>query len=170
MSNLQIQEITFEGKIDYNSIKKLLSERHLGMAAYYINLSTFTAIDREDLIWKMQKIVAELKVNLIFPYPCYLIMGKGNYFNHCTFPQLETIGQLPSFFTHRRSARRKELGLNAKISTICEKLSGMPLDDNLKTLHQKLEGQDLLYLTCHQHAYLHAIELKRNKRKPHGRS
>lgn len=169
MTQLQINEISLNGKLDFQSLKMTLANELAMPGPHFIDLTKESQITRDEVVRKLQTAIEELKINVRFPYPCYLIVGNDIRYSHSSFPQIDNRGQLPYFFSKKQQSRKKEVSLTARITTYFEKLQGMPLDKNLKEVHAKLDQQDQLYIYCQQEAHLQRVLQKRSKRRNHGR-
>lgn len=169
MGQLHILEIKLDDKLETHVLRNWLSHHQIGSKPYYIDLTTRSQLEQEEILGKIQRLGEELLLNYFFPYTCYIIVGKRLSKKHWHLPLIEGLADLPSFYLKNRTSRKKEIGLSTKINTYSEKLSSLRLDLRLKDLHLKLKHQDQLYLACYQLGHIERIEAKKKKRKNHER-
>ncbi len=165
MGLFKLNEIEIANKLEFQQLKMLFEHYQIASAPYYIDLTKFREIDREEILNKLQRVANELMINPRFPYPCYVITGKRLNPNKWTFPLCDNLEQLPNYYQKARSGKKKESGFSARITTYCEKLLSLQLTQKIELIKDKLKSQDGLYLSCMQMAHIERLLQKRIRRR-----
>jgi len=154
------EEIVISGKsYDKSSIIRSIKKLNYGRSPLFLNLNHLSESALDIVLRNLEEAIVELKFHPLVPYPVYIITDKIRMHDRFLLVKAETL--LPKHFAKPiRKLKSKELSLLGKIGILQEKLNNIDIDEQVSSLHNKLEEHKVLFEITKELYFYETVEAK----------